>query len=156
MNSYRSPSQPSPPPNGQSLATELQQTSPNTHQKQEPPPTLPEEDNEEGSSPSDNEEAWVGYQDTEGTSLTDEMMESILNTPMRAEVEMLQREKEMWREEQEKLQQTMSEVRADRDSVERWVWFTGAHCITYTLLMNCSFCCQLLKKIFIFYSDIFA
>ncbi len=128
VNSYQSPSQSSPAPTrGQSLATELQQTSPNTH-RQEQLLSSQDRDDEEGTIPIDKEGVWSGYQDTEGTSLSDEMMEStIITTPMRAEVEMLQREKELWREEQETLQETMREVRAGRDSVERWVcqwvWF---------------------------------
>lgn len=119
VNSYRQPSQPSSPmPAGLSLETELQQTTPNTQQQEQP--LSPQDGSEEGTLPLDSEGMWLGYQDTEGTSLTDEMMdEMLLTTPMRAEVEMLQREKELWRDEQEKLQQTMRDVRADRDSVER-------------------------------------
>lgn len=49
------------------------------------------------------------------------MMETILSTPMRAEVEMLQREKVMWGEEREKMEQAIKDVRAERESVERWV-----------------------------------
>ncbi len=62
---------------------------------------------------------WSNYQDTEGTSLTDEMMETILSTPMRAEVEMLQREKVMWGEEREKMEQSIRDIRAERECVER-------------------------------------
>ncbi len=34
---------------------------------------------------------------------------------------MLQREKVMWGEEREKMEQAIKDVRAERESVERWV-----------------------------------
>lgn len=61
---------------------------------------------------------WFGYQDTEGTSLLEELMDPLLSAPMRAEVEMLQKEKEMWEEEREKLEQATRDVRTEKENVE--------------------------------------
>lgn len=67
----------------------------------------------------DSEGIWFGRQDMEGTSLLDEMMDPFLTAPMRAEVEMLQKEKEMWEEDREKLKQAANDVRRDKESIER-------------------------------------
>ena len=61
---------------------------------------------------------WFGYQDTEGTSLLEEMMDPLLSAPMRAEVEMLQKEKEMWEEERGKLEQATRDVRTEKENIE--------------------------------------
>jgi len=52
--------------------------------------------------------------------MTDEMMD-LWNTPMRAEVEMLQQEKHLWTEEREKLEETIRNTRAEREHLERSV-----------------------------------
>lgn len=119
IKSYHQPSYPPHKTSVQSLEDELAQTSPDL--KREEPLSPQNGDGLEESIHSDEERAWSNYQDTEGTSLTDEMMETILSTPMRAEVEMLQREKVMWGEEREKMEQAIKDVRAERESVERWV-----------------------------------
>ena len=108
-----------------SLADELEQVESNSTASQNGNGTQddnwnqnePPEDEQHKSGEEDDDEAWYQFATTEGISFAEELMG--VDPLGRAEVEMLQKEKEIWEEDRTKLEEEKHQLREQKEVLER-------------------------------------